>query len=98
MQLQQTLCKSVNGYWDGGAKQVFDWSIDSQPYTDKNGQYIRIGSFAANHWFYIALSKTIKQTLANAKRHLQAITKIPSTFEYIACEPTYFEKRCFPVN
>jgi len=96
MKLRQTLIEPVNGYWDGGEKQIFDWSVDSQPFTDKDGQYVRIGSWSANHWFHVALSKTIKQTLANTKRHLQAITRVPSGFEYIDCEPTYFEKCCFP--
>lgn len=83
MELRQTLSKAVNGYWDGGAKRVFDWSIDGSPTTDSKGQFIRIGSFSANYWFHVALGKTVKLTLANAKRHLRASTKIPSTFEYI---------------
>jgi len=83
MILRQTLEKPVNGYWDGGKKQVFDWTIDSQPKTDSKGQYIRIGSFAANHWFHVALGKTDKLTLSFAKRHLRAITRGTSTFKYI---------------
>lgn len=83
MKLRQTLSKPVNGYWDGGAKQVFDWGIDGSPATDSKGQYVRIGSFSANHWFHVALGKTVKRTLANAKLHLRAVTRIPSTFEYI---------------
>lgn len=81
--LRQTLAYPVEGYWDGGKKQVFDWSIDSTPQTDSKGQFIKIGSWRANHWFYVALGKTVKLTLSYAKRHLQAITKIASTFEYI---------------
>ena len=83
MILRQTLAYPVDGYWDGGKKQVFDWSVDDEPKTDSKGQFVRIGSFAANHWFHVALGKTVKQTLANAKRHLRTITRVPSTFEYI---------------
>lgn len=83
MKLRQTLEKPVHGYWDGGKKQVFDWGIEGSPAKDSRGRYVKIGSFSANHWFHVALSKTIKLTLANAKRHLKAITRVPSTFEYI---------------
>jgi hypothetical protein len=76
--LRQTLSKPVNGYWDGGAKRVFDWRIDGS-----TGQYVRIGSFDANHWFHVAVGKTDKQTLSYAKKHLARSTRCPSTFEYI---------------
>jgi len=83
MILRQTLEKPVNGYWIGAEKQVFDWSIDSSPGNDSRGAFVRVGSWTANHWFHVAQGKTVKQTLSYAKQHLQAITEIPSTFEYI---------------
>ena len=84
MILRQTLEKPVNGYWDGKEKQVFDWQIESGcGGTDSKGEYVRIGSFDANHWFHVAKGKTEKQTLSFAKRHLQHSTRIASTFEYI---------------
>jgi len=83
MILRQTLEKPVHGYWDGGAKQVFDWTIDGMPKTDSKGQFVKIGSWSANHWFNVALGKTDKLTLSYAMKHLKASTKIPSTFEYI---------------
>ena len=83
MILRQTLEKPVHGYWDGGAKQVFDWTIDGMPKTDSKGQFVKIGSWSANHWFNVALGKTDKLTLSYAMNHLKASTKIPSTFEYI---------------
>ena len=83
MLLRQTLAHPVNGYWDGGKKYAFDWGIDGCPLTDSKGQFVRIGSFAANHWFHVAVGKTAKLTLANAKRHLRSVTRYPCTFEYI---------------
>lgn len=83
MKLRQTLAHPVNGYWDGGKKQVFNWGIESNPATDSKGQFVRVGSWQANHWFNVAWSKTIKLTLCNAKKHLKAVTRIPSTFEYV---------------
>lgn len=83
MILRQMLDHPVQGYWDGGKKQVFDWSIDGAPQIDDKGQYVRIGSWSANHWFHVALGKTVKRTLANAVLHLRAVTRIPSTFQYI---------------
>lgn len=83
MLLRQTLEHAVNGYWDGGAKQVFDWTINGTPRQYGKGQIVRIGSWSANFWFHIAVGKTEKITLSYAKQHLQAVTKIPSKFEYI---------------
>jgi len=83
MVLVQTLEKPVHGYWDGGAKQIFEWSIQStSPMRDKDGPYVKIGSYGANHWFCVSQGKTEKMTLGNARRHLQAITKVDATFEY----------------
>jgi len=84
MILQQTLIEPVNGYWDGGSKQVFKWSVDPLGGgEDSRGTFVRIGGWEANYWFCVARGKTEKQTLSYAKRHLQAITKIPSDFKYI---------------
>jgi len=83
VKLRQTLDKPVHGYWDGGAKDIFDWSIEGSPSTDSKGQFVRIGSFAANHWFHVALGKTVKLTLSYAMHHLKAVTRVPSTFKYI---------------
>ena len=83
MILRQRLNKPVNGYWDGGAKQMFDWSIKGNPQTDSEGQYVKIDSYSANHWFHVALGRTDRLTLSYAKKHLQSVTGIPSTFEYI---------------
>lgn len=82
MILKQTLNQAVPGYWDGGLKQVFEWKIET-PIYPKEG-ISRIGSWNANYWFEVSTGKTEKLTLANAKRHLKASTKYPSTFEYIA--------------
>ncbi len=83
MILRQTLVKPVNGYWDGGAKQVFDWNIRGLEGHDSKGTYTRIGSFEANYWFNVAKGRTDRQTLSYAKKRLQASTSVPSTFEYI---------------
>jgi len=86
MKLKQTLDKPINGFWDGGSKSTFIWSIEGSPATDSKGQYVRIGSWEANHWFHIALGKTIKLTLANARRRLSAGMRkhsITGKFEYI---------------
>jgi hypothetical protein len=84
MILRQTLAEPVNGYWDGGKKQVFDWKIDwFHGGKDSKGTFVRVGSWAANHWFNVAQGKTEKQTLANARRRLSRSTRVKSTFEYI---------------
>lgn len=79
MILRQTLARAVNGYWDGGAKKQFDWRVDRNFSDGKS----RVGSWGANHFFEVKTGKTEKETLANARRHLRAATRVSCTFEYI---------------
>ncbi len=84
MKLRQTLDHPVTGYWDGGPKQVFNWSIEKYHIgKDRHGAFVRVGSWCANHWFCVALGDTDKLTLSYAKQHLRKTTKIPCTFEYV---------------
>jgi|WetSurSiteA1Bulk_404760.scaffolds.fasta_scaffold132960_2 hypothetical protein len=85
MILQLILTKPVAGYWDGGGKTTFNWSIDGAPETDDKGQYVKIGSWEANNFFHVAMGATEKKTLANARRHLTAMLKkrgLTGTFSY----------------
>jgi hypothetical protein len=84
MILVQRLEKAVNGYWDGGAKSVFDWKIEK--YANPGYGKARVGSWGANHYFTVKKGKTDKQTLSNAKRHLKAVTRVPCTFDYLKGE------------
>ena len=84
MILRQTLRQAVQGYWNGGKKQTFDWSINKCEITTHNKKlFVRIGSWYANHWFRVALGKTDKLTLSYAKKHLQSATRIISKFKYV---------------
>lgn len=87
MILRQTFEKPMQGYWDGGPKRIFDWAIDSTtPGLDNQGFYIRVGSWSANHHFYVSLGKTEKQTLANIRRKLTHLAKTRAekcSFEYL---------------
>ena len=85
--LRQTFDKPINGYWDGGEKDTFEWSIShNRVGKDSKGQYVRVGSWTANHWFHVALGKTDKLTLANVKRRLSSCAKREGRsckFEYV---------------
>jgi hypothetical protein len=83
MILRQTLPEAVNGYWDSGMKQVFDWELGIVRHDDK-GYYVKVGSFSANYWFHVAQGKTDRQTLSYVMRYLKktSIGKA-SKFEYI---------------
>ena len=84
MLLRQTLPYSINGYWDGGPKQVFDWSTEHIEGRDFRGTYTRIGCWGANRWFNVAKGKSEKLTLSYAKQHLsQTALGKQSKFEYI---------------
>ena len=94
--LRQTLDRPIWGYWDGGEKSVFTWRIEGRPAHDSRGHYVRIGSWAANHWFHVALGKTDKLTLANARRRLLAAAKrhgVTCKFDYKEEEWTWTGKR-----
>ena len=71
MYLKQTFSKPLFEFWDGGAKDRFDWHIEGPPGTDGKGQYIRIGSWSANHWFNVSVGKTDKLTLCHAMTRLR---------------------------
>jgi len=84
--LRQILDEPISGFWDGGKKQVFDWHIDGIPRFDSKGGYVKVGSWAANLWFHVAVGKTEKATLGNCRRRLSlCIRKSNHTceFEYI---------------
>jgi hypothetical protein len=70
MVLVQTFKESINGFWDGGEKKRFIWSIQGPVRTDGKGQYVKVGSFEANHWFHVSVGKTDKATLGNARKVL----------------------------
>ena len=78
--LRQTLVVPVNGYWDGGPKSVFNWSIDRR-WDDGTS---RVGSWEANYYFTVKTGETDRVTLGNARRHLKMVRgAIKCTFEYI---------------
>jgi hypothetical protein len=75
MQLKQTFEEPISGFWDGGKKQVFLWSIDGVPQKDNKGYFVRIGSWAANFWFSVAIGKTERLTLSYAKSRLKTMAR-----------------------
>ena len=85
MKLIQKLEKKIGGWWDGGAKDTFEWTLEGSPRQDAKGQFVRVGSWDANHWFHVAAGRTEKQTLGNARRHLSATFRrrgLACSFEY----------------
>ncbi len=84
--LRQTLKEPIDCpfSWDGGKKQVFQWSINGNHGYDSKGYFVRIDSWTANHWFHVAEGRTVKLTLRNAMFHLRG-TEIgrQSKFEYV---------------
>ena len=74
MILIQKLNYKINGYWDGGPKDTFEWYI--LPFgggRDKKGEFVKVGSFEANHWFCISKGKTEKATLGRVKTKLRTM-------------------------
>lgn len=86
MVLVQIFDKPIPGGFFGTPTKEFEWRIESRlPHTDSKGEFVRVGSFSANHWFHVAKGKTVKATLANARRRLTAGLKrsgLTARFEY----------------
>lgn len=70
--------KNKHGYYD-----VYDWSTHGEVREDPKGKYIKVGSWTANFWFHVALGKTEKLTLCNAKKYLRNRVPAETVFEYI---------------
>lgn len=62
--------RKIDGYWDGGMRDTFDWSIDQRK-EDSKGKYVRVGSWDANYWFHVAEGRTDKETLKFALQVLK---------------------------
>ena len=50
MKLIQRLNKKIGGFWDGGLKDTFEWTVDFKHKGPKEGT-VAVGSWEANHWF-----------------------------------------------
>jgi len=85
--LRQTFERPISGYWDGGSRQTFDWNIEHHHCgKDAKGEFVRVGSWSANHWFNVSLGKSDKQTLSYARGRLSRAAKKNGQdckFEYI---------------
>jgi len=89
MILRVKLEKPIGGYWDGGLKDTFDFKIDGYPHEDSKGQYVKVGSWQANSWFHVAVGRTDKETLRNAKTRLRIMLEArlhDNSFEFIYVE------------
>ena len=81
MILRQKTIVPIDGYWDGGPKDTFNWHIEKHR---SNSHTSRIGSWEANWWFTVQTGPTDKATLGNARRALQnRRNAVKSSFEYI---------------
>jgi hypothetical protein len=68
----------INGYWDGGAKKEFEFSV-SEPRPEPNGFYVEVGSWDANYWFTMGAGRKKAQSdkaiLRNAQRKLSRMVE-----------------------
>lgn len=82
--LRQKLAEPISGWWDGGAKDTFNWFVDE--YQSRRQGWTIVGSYDANHWFHVEPGASEKGTLGNARRALGARARregVECEFEYI---------------
>jgi hypothetical protein len=67
---QVQLDHAVGGYWDGGAKDHFEFEAEIE--RTKGVPAVRWGSWGANHWFVVnCTQKTVALHLAAVRRKLR---------------------------
>lgn len=74
-----------------GKKETF--YLCGIPQKDSRGYFVKVGSWEANYWANVTVSKTLKKTLSNFKKRLNIMDG--DTFEYIEAEggdSYFFEK------
>jgi len=86
-----TIPEAVNGNWNGGAKKRFVFDIEGVPQKDDKGYFVKVGSWEANFWANVTLSKTIKKTLSNARARFGNPTG--GKWEYIEIESNWITKK-----
>lgn len=86
--LRLTLPEAIGGNWDGGAKRQFDFTLEGTPRKDADGYFVKVGSWGANFWANVAVSKTVKMTLSNGRRRFG--TPKGGKWEYIETESDWF--------
>ena len=86
MILRLELNEAISGFWDGGKKRFFDFTIEKPISSDLKGKYVKIGCYDMNYWFNVAWSGSQKKTFANVKRKFAHKFKrqgIKSTWSYV---------------
>ena len=72
--------KPRNGYWDGGAKNGGDFTLD-YPYSHRlhpgPGHYAKWGCWYLNFWFTSKTGRSWKQAASAAQRRLYNLVKVP---------------------
>ena len=82
-----TLPEARNGWWDGGKKQVFEFTPTPCgkrifPEIDNSFQpksWYKWGSFGANFWFTCLSGVSPKSAVQYAKMRLKSFCKVPGT-------------------
>ena len=64
------MVKPTYGYWDGGAKQEFEFTPTVKHYSGSDKPNIKWGSWEANCWFRNEVGATAATHLANMRRKL----------------------------
>ena len=63
------LSEPIDGYWDGGKKQVFEFRPELL--EDDEGQYVKWGSWEANYWFTAGTGRSWNHAISIAKRMIK---------------------------
>jgi hypothetical protein len=76
------LSKPANGFWDGGAKDRFEFTPSLERTPGKPA--IRWGCWGANLWFVVNADKSIKSHFAQLRRKLRGGLNRTITIEKIS--------------
>jgi hypothetical protein len=80
MEIEIKLKNPISGYWDGGKKDHFVFTPESELYPVEGQQ--KWGCYEANNWFRVKIGKTDKLSVKYAMQHLKKFIRLLDT-EYV---------------
>lgn len=70
----------IVGYWDGGAKSRFEFTLDAVLKDDK-GRFAKWGSWQANFWFTCGYGRSLKHAARIAATKLARLFRVRVPFK-----------------
>lgn len=81
MKLRLKLSRKINGWWDQGPEDTFDFTVQPEPWDVSDGK-TQVGSLDANYWFLVNCRGDEKKVLQKARYHIERTMRLPAGVDY----------------